>query len=172
MITLDTLPADIQYNILSWLICPLVGHDIERQPQTPEELTKADLLKLEAPRYAPKNKFTGNHPYLCLAACSRSLRMGIEDYCHHLVMKRLQVAAKRIVKPKYIDWSADVARAKAKGKDAATGDIRTYRFQYLKWAQECCLFCGKKSTRRAIFNLQMWCCKSCDEKEWGSMIVS
>lgn len=171
MISLDSLPADIQYNIMSWLICPLVGHPIQRAPQSTEELSKADLWKLQPPASAA-SKLTANHPYLCLAASSRALRTSVEDYCHHLVRKRLAIKAKRIVTPTYVDWSADVAKKAVKGKTASGTDLRTYRLQYLKWSHECCLFCGKTSKRRAIFNLQMWCCKNCDDKEFGKKIVS
>ena len=173
MTSLDSLPVDVQYNILSWLICPLVGHPIARSPQSQEELYSAELYKLVAPRYASSNKFTGNHPYLCLAASSRTLRATLEDYCHHLVMKRLAtcIKAKRIITPKYKDWSADVAKAATNGNEVPVGNTRTYRLQYLKWAYENCLFCGKKSSRRAIFNLHMWCCKHCDKAQWGEKVV-
>ena len=174
MISLDSLPVDIQYNILTWLICPLVGHQIARNPQNNKELAEAQFNHLTIPKYAGSNKFTGNHPYLCLAATNRTLRASIEDYCHHLVNKRLAtcIKAKKIVVPKFTDWSADVAKATAKGKEIPAANLRTYRLQYLRWTYENCLFCGKKSSRRAIFNLQMWCCKSCDEKEWGTKVVS
>jgi hypothetical protein len=171
MISLDSLPVDVQYNVFSWLLCPLVGFDIERAPQTQEALMKADLNRLRCPPFADGRK-SGNHPYLCLAAVNRGLRISVESYCQHLVNVRLAIKAKRILTPTFMNWSADVAKFAAKHKKAGPGDLRTFRLQYVKWSSECCLFCGKKTVRRAIFNLQMWCCQSCDDKEFGKKIVS
>ncbi|KIW05261.1 uncharacterized protein PV09_03793 [Verruconis gallopava] len=167
MTSLHDLPQDILFHILSQLICPLVSHDIARAPQSISELQDTEAYRL---RSLTLGTFVSNHPYLCLAAQCRSLRFTVEDFCQHLLLKRMTLKSARILKPTWLDWSKGVAEAAAKGEYPTAKNLRSYRMQYLKWSVETCLFCGKSSKRRAIFNMHMWCCKKCDDVEFGKKI--
>jgi hypothetical protein len=41
----------------------------------------------------------------------------------------------------------------------------------LTWSEKKCVFCGKKSARRAILVNALRCCESCDRREWPGKIT-
>ncbi|KAI9830640.1 MAG: hypothetical protein M1819_005450 [Sarea resinae] len=46
-----------------------------------------------------------------------------------------------------------------------------FRKKWVKFACANCLFCGRPSTRRAILNARLNCCKGCDRVEWPDKIT-
>lgn len=47
---------------------------------------------------------------------------------------------------------------------------QTYRNLWLRKSHEHCFWCGRKSKRRAIFDLLVYCCHECDEKNYGKRL--
>lgn len=46
----------------------------------------------------------------------------------------------------------------------------TYRNLWIRKSHERCFWCGKKSRRRAVFDLLVYCCHGCDEKIYGKRL--
>jgi hypothetical protein len=47
---------------------------------------------------------------------------------------------------------------------------QTYRNLWVRKSHEHCVWCGKKSKRRAVFDLLVYCCHKCDEKVYGKRL--
>ena len=47
---------------------------------------------------------------------------------------------------------------------------QTYRNLWVRKSYERCFWCGKKSRRRAVFDLLVYCCHECDEKIYGKRL--
>jgi len=46
----------------------------------------------------------------------------------------------------------------------------TYRNLWVRKSHERCVWCGRKSKRRAVFDLLVYCCNECDEKIYGKRL--
>ncbi|KAK3081460.1 hypothetical protein LTS18_006509 [Coniosporium uncinatum] len=51
------------------------------------------------------------------------------------------------------------------------GEMYLYRTTWLHFASRFCAFCGKASSRRAVFNSLLLCCKKCDKEAWPEKIT-
>lgn len=162
MASLDSLPSDVHFSIFSNLTLPFVTCDFQATPHSHIELKQTEKVN----HLKWSDKPLSNHPFLALAAQSKSLRASVESYCHHLLRKRSKVLIRQ---PKHdADWSTAIALAASKHKNL---DFRSYRQQYLKAIFHKCQFCEKATPRRAVFNTHMYCCRVCDNKEFGPKIV-
>jgi hypothetical protein len=67
-------------------------------------------------------------------------------------------------------YSGETDRS-SKSEMTSTKDFLHGRFGVLSWSDKHCVFCGKKSVRRAILANGLRCCDSCDRKEWPGKIT-
>jgi hypothetical protein len=144
METLETLPMELQHMIFSYLIRPLSSYPGDGMPRTRYE--HSSLLRSTRDKDALKM-----HPYLNLAASSRQLRDTVEAFCHSLLVQHHSSTDKSVSQRKKVK--------------------KPYRAIWLQKCYKHCLFCGKSSTRRAVFNMLMWCCLKCDNLHYGKRIV-
>lgn len=108
------------------------------------------------PSHAPNRSVLDNEPHsslIDLASCSRTFKDVVESYCRTTLLQ----------------WS-DITRFKGampKSKRAKT----THRGILLKWKKTHCVFCGKKSVRKAVLCTGLGCCAECDRVQWTDKIV-
>jgi ribosomal protein L37AE/L43A len=145
MASLESLPVEIQHDIFSYLIRPLSSYPHNGMART--FFLHTSLL------CQTKNKdIVKNHPYLNLAASSRQLRDTIEAYCRSLLVQHHGTIYKKVMGDRKLS--------------------KAYRTIWLNKTYKHCLFCGKTTVRRAVFNMLMWCCLKCDNTHYGKRIVS
>jgi hypothetical protein len=160
-ISLPDLPLDVQYIIYSYLIAPLASYTVNPMPRT-------FWLRNFYDHHPADRTVLSLHPFLNLAATCKSLRFCVESYCHHLLRQYRQLQNVKLPDIPDDDWVEMVAKQKARDRKKR---VHTYRLTYLKWAFAHCIFCGKVSKKRAIFNQLIWCCNPCDIDQYGRRIV-
>jgi hypothetical protein len=144
METLETLPMEVQHMIFSYLIRPLSFYPGDGMPRTFS--LHSSLLRKTRTKDALKK-----HPYLNLAASSRQMRDTVEAFCRSLLVQHNGTIYKGVLQSKKLK--------------------KPYRAIWLQKCYKHCFFCGKSSSRRAVFNLLMWCCLKCDNVHYGKRIV-
>jgi hypothetical protein len=158
MATLDTLPLEVQFEIFSYLLQPLSSHaGISPVPVTYEEQLQLDYLRHDRVQLM-------QHPYNHLAATCQNLRTSVEALCLHLLTTGSEHGRSEVH-----GWKTAIALAAAKG--VVPKKPPCVRIRYLMSTFRKCIFCGKKSQRRAAFNRFMWCDAKCDVKQYGRLIV-
>jgi hypothetical protein len=130
--------------IFSYLIRPLSCYPGDGMPRTFS--IHSSLL-----RKASNKEALRRHPYLNLAASSRQMRDTVEAFCQSLLVQHHGATYESVLQSK-------------KPK-------RSYRAMWLQKCYKHCIFCGKISLRRAVFNMLMWCCLKCDNLHYGKRIV-
>jgi hypothetical protein len=125
-----------------------------------------------------------SHPFMCLSACSHTLRIAVEMYSLHLLKTAASVS-----EVWSLSWDKFTEKAVLtidEWKDAASWNslrnededgqkketILPLRRLWIIWCHEGCFFCGKPTARRAVFDLSMWCCRKCDDRHFGPKLVS
>ncbi|KAF2434116.1 hypothetical protein EJ08DRAFT_657792 [Tothia fuscella] len=162
MASLGSLPTELQHNIFSYLIRPLSHLPVDGMPRTPA-LHEYILIRSNTNSRGGKSNLS-NHPFYNLAATSRTLRGTVEAFCHSLLVQYEGVMGSKADKKDYVDWSQQVEK-----RGRSTGN-KCERKVWVKFFNQRCIFCGKNSSRKAVFNLLMWCCKRCDVKHYGTRI--
>lgn len=220
--SLDTLPHDIQYMILSYLSKPLSGYALDGVPRT--QNLHRQLEEVES-SFA---NILRTHPYQNLAATSKQMRVSVEGFCHHLLNAHAEILGKRKIpqvedgeswevlaqknaygnlrfrkkkavgKRKEVDADVELRKSKrvkktedGESKDAlnekdvigvvenkeVTGKRKntrkrreTYRNVWLRTTHEKCIWCGRRSIRKAVFDMLVYCCFTCDERAYGKKI--
>jgi len=160
--TLLTLPLEVQFEVFSYLIPPMSCYNISPMPQTLEARFFFDT-------HPSGLAYRSQHPFLNLAGSCRSLRTSVESYCRHILQVYKDLDDVRVPQIPEDDW---VQMVKHQRKRDIRKRVQTYRLCYLKWAWLHCLFCGRVTTRRAVFNQLIWCCKCCDKARYGTAVVS
>jgi hypothetical protein len=161
MASFDTLPLEVQFEIYSYLIQPLSDQIVPAVPATIKELTLTESIPAD-------RRDLQQHPYNNIAATCQLLRSSVEAFCLHL-LKGHQGGQKVPTIPKS-DWSRLVARRAEKGGISKLPPA--YRQRWLNQTFQKCIFCGKRTKRRAVFNRLMWCDSRCDLEHFGRLIVS
>ena len=150
--------------IFSYLIKPFAGYALDGSPRSftllgeLEQLTplrKSDLLR--------------THPFQNLAAVCKKLRSDIEGYCHSLLTEH-KIRNIKTLELDGEDWhklATENAHSEKKNKKA---NRQTYRNLWIRTIHESCIWCGKNSTRRAMFDMLVYCCKSCDKRVYGKKV--
>jgi len=160
--SLDSLPNDVQYMVFSYLSKILAGYALDGVPRTGDMLYKLMLLE------PTTRQLMRTHPYQNLAATSKQLRLAVEGYCHHLLDRHKDIIGKRrIPELERENWER-LASKNAFGKRKDTKVRReTYRNVWIRATNEHCVWCGKRSQRKAVFDLLVYCCYQCDERVYG-----
>ena len=164
--SLDSLPNDIQYMIFSYLAKILAGYALDGVPRTPNLLHQLELVQ-------PKtSELMKTHPFQNLAATSRQLRQAVEGYCRHLLDRHKDViGGKPVPELGGMNWEA-LASKNASGKKKKTKASRqTYRNIWIRAMNERCVWCGKKSQRKAVFDMLIYCCYPCDLRVYGRKVA-
>lgn len=156
---LEGLPTELQHHVLSYLTRPLSCYTVDGMPRTVEEYEH--MLELSTDKTAILR-----HPFLQLAATSRYMRATVEAYCQHLLHQHKDtIKAPAVdVNRDWSNWVATVPRNKRKTRGA--------RMLWIKGVWKHCWFCGRSSVKRAIFDLLLYCCKTCDIRHYGKRVVS
>jgi ribosomal protein L37AE/L43A len=144
MTTLESLPIEIQHDIFSYLMRPLSSYPYDGMPRTFAQ--HSSILVQTENKNAVKD-----HPYLNLAASSRHLRNAVEAYCRSLLVQHHGTMYKKVVGEQKLS--------------------KVYRTVWVNKTYRHCMFCGKATIRRAVFNMLMWCCLKCDNTHYGKRIV-
>lgn len=163
--SLDSLPNDIQHMIFSYLSKILAGYSLDGIPRTPNLLHQLEMLQ-------PKtSELMKTHPFQNLAATSRQLREAVEEYCRHLLNRHKDVIGdKRVPELGCVNWEV-LASKNAFGKRKNTKARRqTYRNTWIRAVNERCIWCGKRSKRKAIFDMLIYCCYPCDQRVYGRKV--
>jgi len=160
--SLDSLPADVQYLVLSYLSKILSGYALDGVPRTGNMLEQ--LVQL-APSTGQLMK---THPYQNLAATCKQLRVAVEGYCRHLLDRHKDIIGERRIPELERDNWESLASKNAFGKRKNTKVRReTYRNAWIRATNEHCVWCGKRSKRKAVFDMLVFCCHQCDERAYG-----
>jgi len=159
---MSQLPIELLHNILSFLVAPYSG--LPRITGLNHLALDREMLRMES---SGKKDAVDHHPFLNLAATSSHLRDVVENFCWHLLKRHQDVGT----------WSKKIGDNEPMVRDGKKekrlkGKKTTYRMIWLKWAKRRCVFCGKVSQRRAIFNNLIYCCSKCDRIVWPGKIVS
>ncbi|KAI9709559.1 MAG: hypothetical protein M1820_003319 [Bogoriella megaspora] len=148
---LERLPSEILYNVLSFLVGPFSGEvgstGLEWYPPG-----TSDVKQVKSRRF----------PLCELAAVSHRFHDLVESFC-----KTLLYLQDNIGNFKELKDQADLTNIP--GKPLRSKSPR--RMVWYKWTLHHCIFCGKKSVRRAIFNNNVRCCQVCDRKVWPDKIT-
>ena len=93
-------------------------------------------------------------PLLPLAHTNTALNSAVESYC----------------RSKLLQWSSltKFQGQMPKSKKAKT----THRGLLLRWKRTHCVWCGRRSQRKAVLATGFACCADCDRKYWPDKIVS
>ncbi|KAF2238962.1 hypothetical protein EV356DRAFT_563635 [Viridothelium virens] len=157
MLFLEGLPNEILDHILGYLIGPFCG--------------RPGATGLDWPDPVPSsNKYESAvnvQPLFQLAMVSRHLNTLVEDFCRRLLFQYQSIGLLKSSKDGVIHatkGSRPVVQIVSKRKEA-------HRCVWVKWSRQHCVFCGKKSVRRAVFNNQLRCCQSCDRKRFPEKIT-
>ena len=155
--SLESLPTELLYQIIGYLVSPLCGRASSTGLDWPGPLA----------RYKDECKPV-LHPLNQLASTSRRLNIAVEEACRHLVLQHRHIGNFQISQN---EFSASVqCDGELRSKAAKRKEI--YRRIWLKWSPRHCAFCGRATVRRAIFNNNLFCCKKCDETNFPDKIVS
>lgn len=108
------------------------------------------------PSHAPDRSILDHDPHsplIDLASSSHTLQEAVETYCRTTLLQ----------------WSSVT---KFDGKMPKTKRPKTtHRGILLKWKKSHCVWCGKKSVRKAVLATGFGCCAECDKKHWPDKIV-
>lgn len=170
-ISIDSMPPEVQFIIFSYLVKPFAGYVLDG---TPRSFTILGELEKLTPSKA--SDLLKTHPFQNLAAMNKQLRSAIEGYCHQLLKEhKVVLGNKKLPELDGQDWNklanenAHYEENVKKGKIKKV-DWQTYRNLWIRATHETCIWCGKKSTRRAIFDMLVYCCASCDERVYGKKV--
>ena len=92
-------------------------------------------------------------PLLDVAASSRTLCRAVESYSRTTLLQ----------------WST-VTKFRGQMPKSKTANV-SHRGFLLRWKRSHCVWCGKKSQRKAILCNGFGCCSACDKKQWPEKIV-
>jgi len=163
--SLDTLPTDVQYLVLSYLSKILAGYALDGVPRTDDMLEQLEQLTPST------SQLMKTHPYQNLAATSKQLRVAVEGYCHHLLDRHKDIIGERKIPELERDNWENLASKNAFGKRKNTKVRReTYRNTWIRATNGHCIWCGKRSKRKAVFDMLVFCCHQCDERTYGQKI--
>ena len=172
MASLETVPAEVSSQILSYLIRPFSGLPMDGKPRT------SRLYRFMREWLPCSRDMVTEHPFYVLAATSRGLRLAVEGFCQHLLHhptynKNLKL---KIPTTDPADWSQAVAGPPGKTSAAALARSRkgcvSYRMLWVMRATfQRCIWCGKASKRRGTFDMFVWVCADCDREQYGHPIV-
>jgi hypothetical protein len=159
-----SLPIELQQHIFSYLVKPLSRCKGNGMPQTDRDHQRYLTIR------EVKDELI-QHPFLNLAATSRSMRNAVESYCAHLIQqnrKRLKFAAFS----QGLDWSDWVAKTPADVLRRDNRKIKCARMAWIRAFWKQCMFCQCRTARKAVMDMLYWCCLPCDNKHYGEKIVS
>ncbi|KJX99238.1 hypothetical protein TI39_contig367g00020 [Zymoseptoria brevis] len=108
-----------------------------------------------------------SHPLDFLAATNHSLRSAVNAWAHSFLLQHAHITKYRPNTPS----ASSKAKSKSKIKTAPSPNLLRGRSGLLTWSEKHCVFCGKKSVRRAILANGLRCCDACDRKEWPGKIT-
>ncbi|KAF4549138.1 Hypothetical protein D9617_23g005530 [Elsinoe fawcettii] len=148
---LTSLPTELLHNIFSLLI---PSHDVRLS--CPSSLPRQYYTSHASAPHQVQQRFAPlapGLPLLNLTLTSRALQSAINAFSHLLLLKWSHIKNYRPLK---------TASLEAKRNSFAT---------LLKLIRTHCVFCGKKSSRRATLMNGLGCCAACDKKEWPDKIT-
>ncbi|KAL1303736.1 hypothetical protein AAFC00_007081 [Neodothiora populina] len=93
-------------------------------------------------------------PLIDLAGTSRALRDAVETYCRRTLLSWASITKYDGVLPK-----------------PSKKVTKSHRGVLLRWRKTHCVFCGKKSVRKAVLRTGFGCCAKCDKLEWPDKIT-
>ena len=93
------------------------------------------------------------HSLVILSASCKRLHAEVNSWAHHFLYEHRDLT-------KYKDYKT----VKARAKQNPVKDV-------LQWSTKHCVFCGRKSARRAIMMNGYACCADCDKSEWPDKIT-
>src|SRR5579871_2072358 len=161
--SLDSLPNDIEHMIFSYLSKPLSGYALDGMPRNVHIYRQLDRSQSSV------KDILETHPFQNLAATCKYLRGAVEGYCNHLLNCHGQkMTIKKIPELNEENWEV-LAVKNCKRKKTKARRL-TYRNLWIRKSHERCFWCGKKSRRRAVFDLLVYCCHECDEKIYGKRL--
>ena len=177
--SLDSMPFNIQHVIFSYLAKPLAGYALDGTPCTFNILGQLKMITPKA------SELLQTHPFQNLAATCKKLRSATETSCRHLLnTHKVILGDKKVPELDGGNWEQLVARdalkrqakakrqtkAKPQTKEKRQTRAKTYRNLWIRCTHERCIFCGRKSKRRAMFDMLVYCCQRCDESMYGAKV--
>jgi Fe-S-cluster containining protein len=102
----------------------------------------------------------------------------IENHCQHATQRLLSniiPSAEAKIKGKRIPEEHLVKKVKRMQKDEVRAkklvvEDRTWRINWLNLSWRRCQFCGKGTSRCAVFHFMTWCCHKCDTALWPKKV--
>ncbi|TKX19852.1 hypothetical protein C1H76_8050 [Elsinoe australis] len=145
---LTALPIELLHHILSHLVS---SHGLNHRTilswyRTPWDLVSSNDIQ----RFGPLAPGT---PLLELRNVNKSTRRAVDAYSHRLLLT----------------WSH--MRPYKPLKTPKLEDKRNHTAELLKLIHTHCVFCGRKSTRRATLMNGLGCCQKCDKEQWPDKIT-
>lgn len=115
-----------------------------------------DPMRGHYPSTSSSNKHLLNHePLISLAASSLTLANAVETFSRTLLLQWQPLT-------KFHGSSSIPKARKAK---------TTHRGLLIRWRDTHCVWCGKKSWRKAVLCSGLGCCRGCDKERWPDKIV-
>jgi hypothetical protein len=165
---LESLPVEVQENILSYLIGSLSCYNVSVRPKNPEELQTLWHLNWN-------RDVLVRHPFYQLAATCHIFRQVVESFCHHLLTKYQGILVFPVPKELLTTtrWR-DIVRQRVTIEARYPGSVMDvdppFRLMWVRSVYCRCMFCGRITKRRAIFNYLIWVCNKCDQEQWPKMV--
>ncbi|KAF2219144.1 hypothetical protein BDZ85DRAFT_206656 [Elsinoe ampelina] len=110
----------------------------------------------KCPSLGPEQRFSPlapGTPLLNLTLTSHALQSAVNAYSHLLLLRWTHIKAYRPLK---------TASLEAKRNSFST---------LIRLTRTHCVFCGKKSSRKATLMNGLGCCAACDKKEWPDKVT-
>jgi hypothetical protein len=161
--SLDDLPSDIQYLTFSYLSKALAGYALDGVPRTSDLYHRLSSLQPTVPQLLK------THPFQNLAGTCKQLRVAVEGYCRHLLDRHKDILGTRRV-PEIGDQSWEEFAVKNASRKNTKVRRETYRNTWIRAAHEKCVWCGKRSKRKAVFDMLVYCCHPCDQRAYGKRL--
>lgn len=173
--SLTDLPAEVIENILSYLVAPLSCYTVDSRPGNEKELKRLNGL-------SDLRVVLRRHPFHLLAATCHTLRIAVETFARHLLHQDKKLLCFEIVEQEIDmeEWQEGIRernrlrreRLRLQGgqRSEEMQILPPYRLLWVRWSYCRCLFCGRQTSRRAIFNHFIWACQRCDKREWPKIV--
>lgn len=155
---LESLPLELLDQICSYLFPthdPMRGHtrtsqndDRSFDPETPSHRIQ--------------------EPLNCLAASSRTLLNAVESFSRTLLLRWQPMTKFRTLIPPTAHLPPKLQTAVLK---IAERIKLSHRGDLLRWRNSHCVWCGKKSLRKAVLCTGLGCCAKCDKLHWADKIT-
>ncbi|PNS18399.1 hypothetical protein CAC42_6216 [Sphaceloma murrayae] len=145
---LTALPPELIQQILSYLLpAHTISHPGPAYYYSTQYPVSWPTVKQRFAPLAPGNSLSA------LSATCQSLNCAVQAFSHRLLRSWSHIKPYKVLKTPSLEARRD------------------HLSELYSLMRSHCVFCGKKSIRRAILMNELGCCASCDKKEWPGKIT-